>query len=183
MELTAQCLITNPKSYGAWHHRCYSLDQMAAPDWDRELALCAKFLSMDERNFHCWDYRSIAAGRARRSAEAEVGFTLEMITANFSNYSAWHYRSKLLGQAGAGHAQELDLVQNAAFTDPEDSSAWLYHTWLLGGCTGRPAPRLLCLGAGAGAGQLRVAASCHVAADQIHVAGAAVSWEEGPRFR
>ena len=28
-----------------------------------------------------------------------------------------------------------------------------------------------------------MAASCHVAADQIHVAGAAVSWEEGPRFR
>ena len=99
VELTAQCLITNPKSYGAWHHRCYSLDQMAEPDWDRELALCAKFLSMDERNFHCWDYRSIAAGRARRSAEAEAAFTLEMITTNFSNYSAWHYRSKLLGSA------------------------------------------------------------------------------------
>ena len=28
-----------------------------------------------------------------------------------------------------------------------------------------------------------MSASCHVAADQIHVAGAAVSWEEGPRFR
>ena len=28
VELTAQCLITNPKSYGAWHHRCYSLDQV-----------------------------------------------------------------------------------------------------------------------------------------------------------
>ena len=60
--------------------------------------------------------RSIAAGRARRSAEAEAAFTLEMITANFSNYSAWHRRSKLLGQAGPGHAEELDLVQNAAFT-------------------------------------------------------------------
>ena len=28
VELTAQCLMTNPKSYGAWHHRCYSLDQV-----------------------------------------------------------------------------------------------------------------------------------------------------------
>ena len=28
VELTGQCLQTNPKSYGAWHHRCYSLDKM-----------------------------------------------------------------------------------------------------------------------------------------------------------
>ena len=28
VELTGQCLLTNPKSYGAWHHRCYSLDMM-----------------------------------------------------------------------------------------------------------------------------------------------------------
>ena len=28
VELTGQCLLTNPKSYGAWHHRCYSLDRM-----------------------------------------------------------------------------------------------------------------------------------------------------------
>ena len=28
VELTGQCLLTNPKSYGAWHHRSYSLDQM-----------------------------------------------------------------------------------------------------------------------------------------------------------
>ena len=28
VELTGQCLLTNPKSYGAWHHRCYSLDKM-----------------------------------------------------------------------------------------------------------------------------------------------------------
>ena len=28
VELTGQCLQTNPKSYGAWHHRGYSLDKM-----------------------------------------------------------------------------------------------------------------------------------------------------------
>ena len=28
VELTGQCLLTNPKSYGAWHHRSFSLDQM-----------------------------------------------------------------------------------------------------------------------------------------------------------
>ena len=28
VELTGQCLLTNPKSYGAWHHRYFSLDKM-----------------------------------------------------------------------------------------------------------------------------------------------------------
>ena len=28
VELTGQCLLTNPKSYGAWHHRFFSLDKM-----------------------------------------------------------------------------------------------------------------------------------------------------------
>ena len=28
VELTGQCLMTNPKSYGAWHHRMFSLDHM-----------------------------------------------------------------------------------------------------------------------------------------------------------
>ena len=28
VELTSQCLMTNPKSYGAWHHRQYSLEKM-----------------------------------------------------------------------------------------------------------------------------------------------------------
>ena len=110
-----------------------------------ELKLTAKFLALDDRNFHCWTYRRFVVHVAGVSAEAELAFTTSKIEANFSNYSAWHYRSKLLGgmhgtRASGGDGGEslaarvrsdLELVRNAFFTAPEDSSAWFYHRWLL----------------------------------------------------
>jgi len=192
VELTGQCLLTNPKSYGAWHHRCFSLDKMSSPPWTNELALCDKFLSMDERNFHCWDYRQIAAKRAQRKPEAELDFTMDRINNNFSNYSAWHYRSKLLpkvhpshdGLPEAVHHAELELVQNAAFTDPDDSSAWFYHTWLLGNQGEHKGPRLLYLKSDLGT--LTVATSKEVSSDEMRVRigdSETVTWRPGPRFR
>ena len=150
LDLSQQCLASNPKSYGAWHHRRWCLLQMAAatPDWAREVGLCDAYLAADERNFHCWDHRRFvvarqAGGDPASAAVSELEMTMDRINVNFSNYSAWHHRSKLLpllypGNDGgliseAKRRDELDLVQNAAFTDPEDSSAWFYHTWLLGG--------------------------------------------------
>jgi len=152
LDLTQQCLMANPKSYGAWHHRCWSMDQMKRPDWQREAALTAKYLKMDSRNFHCWDYRRFVAKSAGFSDAHELDFAMMCIGDNFSNYSAWHVRSKLLPSCfpaaladdGRGTAtgvaeermrEEIDLVQQAAFTDPDDSSAWFYHTWLVQGCS------------------------------------------------
>ena len=191
LELTQQCLMTNPKSYGAWHHRWYCLDQAGpAADWERELALCDRFLEADERNFHCWDYRQAVAVRAGRGEEAELEFSREKISRNFSNYSAWHYRSKLLTRQGrleetVQHA-ELELVQNAAFTDPEDSSAWFYHTWLLqSGEEQRPVSLLYLT---ADQSKLTVASSQPVSLSQLQVRlepeSCSVSWAEGEdRFR
>lgn len=47
---TELCLAVQPKSYGAWHHRSWILENSPKPDWNREVNLCTLFLKKDERN-------------------------------------------------------------------------------------------------------------------------------------
>jgi hypothetical protein len=70
LKLTAHCLQRNPKSYSAWFHRKWALvsyftsDTQQQEHWANmksilrsELDLCVQFLQLDERNFHCWNFR------------------------------------------------------------------------------------------------------------------------------
>ena len=80
--LTQNALQRNPKAYGAWFHRKWSIRHYiqsigtsslsSSPSSSSsytsvfhtienllkaELVLCKEFLLLDERNFHCWNYR------------------------------------------------------------------------------------------------------------------------------
>ena len=69
LKLTATCLQRNPKAYGAWFHRKWTVrhwllqsastttEEQRSVTLQTELGLCASFLDKDERNFHCWNYR------------------------------------------------------------------------------------------------------------------------------
>ena len=112
---------------------------------------------MDERNFHCWNYRlwvvgvylakieQMSEGREEYTAflKNECDMAEKMIKKNFSNFSAWHYRSKLMPkiyerQEGLAYilpveriTQDMDMLKHAFFTDPNDQSPWNYHEWLI----------------------------------------------------
>nr|ACO11797.1 Geranylgeranyl transferase type-2 subunit alpha [Lepeophtheirus salmonis] len=138
-EITKRCLEIQPKSYCTWHHRLWVLSTYNKDPsfWDLELRLCNTYLTLDERNFHCWDYRRfvLTQRNAPDQHEEELNYSMDRIKTNFSNYSAWHYRSKLLEKEITSNESirnsELILTQHAAFTDPEDSSPRFYHKWLL----------------------------------------------------
>jgi geranylgeranyl transferase type-2 subunit alpha len=99
LSLMDSALLKNPKSYYAWHHRTWVLDQNTS-DLKQELGLCSKLLQMDNRNFHGWNHRRFVANLAIQNklidVKSEFDYTTEKIKENFSNYSAWHYRSKLI---------------------------------------------------------------------------------------
>lgn len=145
LSFTIECLKKNEKSYSVWQHRIWILSRMPSSEYETEILLCNTFLAKDERNFHCWDYRSYISDIAQRDLEKEFQFTTEKIKSNFSNFSAWHRRHKLLIRALALPGEECprscnlrliwkdeyNLVLNALFTDPSDQSPWLYHNWLV----------------------------------------------------
>eukprot|EP00986_Skeletonema_menzelii_P013223 scaffold7559_cov137-Skeletonema_menzelii.AAC.7 len=89
LKLTAHCLQRNPKSYSAWFHRKWALVYFMngtsnQEHWanmksilQSELELCAQFLQLDERNFHCWNFRRFVVGLLGSCGGSDVTTTSE----------------------------------------------------------------------------------------------------------
>lgn len=76
----------NPKSYSAWFQRQWIIDR-GLGDLQKEIGLCDKLLELDERNFHCWNYRRHVCQLAGATQADELAFSTLKIEQNFSNYS------------------------------------------------------------------------------------------------
>ena len=73
LEFLVKGIMRSPKSYTLWFHRQWIIEKGLKVEklmlsqqtekshiskiLDNELKLCDKMLGMDERNFHCWNYR------------------------------------------------------------------------------------------------------------------------------
>ncbi|KAK1942645.1 Geranylgeranyl transferase type-2 subunit alpha [Phytophthora citrophthora] len=132
LKLTLDALQRNPKSYSAWFQRQWIIDR-GLGDLKKEIGLCNKLLDLDERNFHCWNYRRHVCKLAGMSEEDQLSFTTQKIEQNFSNYSALHHRTISLPDPLTADVlfDEIGLVQQAVFTEPDDQSAWFYYRWLV----------------------------------------------------
>ncbi|OHS96825.1 prenyltransferase alpha subunit [Tritrichomonas foetus] len=129
LQISTRVLMSNPKSYWAWHHRRWCIDLIEDYDAHSEVELCAKFIAADSRNFHAWRHRRWAVAKCGDMADKELENTTKLIEYNFSNFSAWHYRSQL--EKVTDYEEEIQFAQNAFWTDANDQSSWIYYRWLL----------------------------------------------------
>jgi geranylgeranyl transferase type-2 subunit alpha len=166
LEFLVKGIMRSPKSYTLWFHRQWIIErgliieQQLIPqvegtpniEWrsrilETELKLCDKMLGMDERNFHCWNYRLLTAllylkeissrlEDPEASRLAQLGFLRKecemaekLIRKNFSNYSAWHYRSKLLPELYRLLPEESDSTYPIPFAKIQEDLALLKHAF------------------------------------------------------
>lgn len=155
LKLVMMLLKRFPKCYWIWNHRKWCLYYLGdEANWEFELSIVSKLLSLDQRNFHGWQYRRFVVEnmepRCKDKAEefklnlSEYDYTTSKINNNISNFSAWHNRSKLIPKTYKLSndnewyrssydilKDELKLVNTGMFVDVEDTSVWLYLYWLL----------------------------------------------------
>lgn len=91
---TQQAIEVNPKSYYAWYHRGWLINRYGT-DMNREYRLCMLLLSLDSRNFHCWNHTRL------------IGLSIPL---DFDNYSSTYC--------------QCNNSVAAFYCDPHDEGIW-----------------------------------------------------------
>ncbi|CAL4142684.1 unnamed protein product, partial [Meganyctiphanes norvegica] len=137
LSMIEQSLLRNPKSYGAWHHRTWVMENSATPPWEAEVDLCDKYLKKDERNSsYCVQHQSFTTTFnfnkqitiPYRSSPKQVD--------RLSSRSSLAYGPPFLNflfksVINENMSKKLSRVVEAVFTDPNDQSPWLFLRWLV----------------------------------------------------
>lgn len=91
LPLTQAALQRNPKAYGAWSHRKWVLQHVRPPSTvlQQELELTTQFLTLDERNFHCWNFRRFVVGCIAAAAAVSSSFSTVEEEHNGVTIDAW----------------------------------------------------------------------------------------------
>jgi geranylgeranyl transferase type-2 subunit alpha len=129
LSIARRVLIANAKSYWAWHHRRWCIEQLESYDYSTEVAFTDEFLAHDCRNFHAWRHRRWAVSHCDGIEQSELQRSKELIGQETGNFSAWHYRSQLV--TGANFQEEVEMAKSAFWTEPREQSAWIYYRWLI----------------------------------------------------
>nr|CAD7444788.1 unnamed protein product [Timema bartmani] len=151
LRLTEQCLRNNPKSYGAWHHRVWVLDNMVTPDWGQELGLCNKYLELDERNYeegeqtkrpekpiptstqamdHIVELRQFVEGQHNVGPSIFQALNkLEEFTT--TQIHCWDYRRVVVERSQVPSAKEFHFSTGKIEKNFSNYSAWHYRSKLL----------------------------------------------------
>lgn len=74
LKMVETCLGKNHKSYGAWHHRCWVMENFPNPPWAAEVKLCDSYLKLDERNcmYLWWEGGSLFFDKQQYCQQAEL---------------------------------------------------------------------------------------------------------------
>ncbi len=129
MRLTLNAIKRNPKSYSAWSHREFFF-RYAEEYTSHEIILCRMLLSVDSRNFHCWNYCR------------KFGLQMPIDYGNFSSiYAKFMIQNRMLDNktnrhgmackknySGCDNSYFAKSIENL-MTDPDDEGAWAYFRY------------------------------------------------------
>lgn len=121
----------NHKSYGAWHHRCWVMENFPNPPWDKELALCDRYLKADERNCK-WLLGDVYWDSVFLSLKSVYVNVLPLSEYKlYITVHCWDYRRFVVARSSKQPEDELKTSQQLIERNLSNYSAWHYRSKLL----------------------------------------------------